>query len=105
MTDAEKLRAIAQGIFHGAELPHGDVIFLNRMSDLLDAVPPETLRALKAGTWKAVPAEPTQEMIWAGEGKDKPAAEYSGYSTEYAYCETHYAAMLAAAPKKPEGNI
>lgn len=52
--------------------------------------------------WKIVPVDPTEEMINAGENKDRPAAEYSGYSMEYADCERHYAAMLAASPKASE---
>ena len=63
MTDAEKLRKIAEWLGFG--VPHASTgtlevfIFLRRIADLLDAVPPETLCALGA-------KEPTREMIHVG---------------------------------------
>ena len=86
MTDAEKLRDISTYI---ALTEYRDAIL--RAADLLDAVPPETLAALKGGTWKAVPVEPTEEMI-------KAAANGEDTSPRGEYC-----AMLASAPAKPEG--
>ena len=61
MTDAEKLRELA-GYFDGgcpSSTPWNCAAHLRRIADLLDAVPPETLRALGAG-------EPTEEMIRFG---------------------------------------
>ena len=66
MTDAEKLRELADWF----EKPDDEINItwqeapdiLRRIADLLDAVPPETLVALKAGTWKAVPVKRTDEM-------------------------------------------
>lgn len=52
--------------------------------------------------YQIVPKVPTEAMIDAGEDRDRPAAAWSGYSTEYASCEDHYAAMLAAASKVTE---
>ena len=60
-------------------------------------IPPETLAALKAGTWKAVPKKPTDKMEWAGN-----AVGLIGYDTKG--CPVVYSAMLAAAPKKPESS-
>ena len=64
MTDAEKLRGFADYVLAFGE----NAVILNmtfalrRIADLLDAVPPETLAALKDGTWKAAPVEPTTGM-------------------------------------------
>jgi hypothetical protein len=60
------------------------------------------LAELKRQGYVIVPLEPTDAMVDAGEALDRDAAPYSGYATEYARCETHYAAMLAAAPKVVE---
>jgi hypothetical protein len=57
---------------------------------------------LDAAGYQIVPKVPTEAMIDAGESQDREAAPWSGYSTEYARCEDHYAAMLAAAPKVTE---
>lgn len=63
----------------------------------------ETLEAIKAGTWKAVPVEPTILMDDAGEDAHtvtrKQRLGYEGCC----YSSNVYRAMLAAAPKKPEG--
>ena len=56
------------------------------------AVPPETLAAIKAGTWQAVPRSPTTEMLWS------PAKEMIGVECS----RIVYKHMLTAAPKKPE---
>ena len=90
MTDAEKLRALAKwhdlqddkiGYFGEREV-QADLL---RIADLLDAVPPETLAALRDGTWQAVPKEPTERM------KTKL----------YGSCGT-YADALAVDPRNPE---
>lgn len=67
MTDAERLRDLAQklkrlGDKYGEWGEQKFPALLHRIADLLDAVPPETLAAIKAGTWKAVPVVPTAEM-------------------------------------------
>ena len=105
MTDAEKLRHLAEwfGVL-GPETYDPDVreevqADLRRIADLLDAVPPETLAAIKAGTWKAVPVEPTRAMIeTAEEGYVKM---YTGTPTISP--ERCYRIMISAAPAKPEG--
>ena len=98
MTDAEKLRRIATGLrgrdpslFPGDDplmLEESDAVSLRRIAGLLDAVPPETLEAIRDGTWKAVPVEPTLIMLTMG------------WLTK-----ENYERLLSAAPKKPEGNI
>jgi hypothetical protein len=55
--------------------------------------------------WVLVPREPTREMVDAGDDCDYPAAEYSVYSTIPADAETHYRAMLAAAPPAPATEL
>ena len=64
MTDAEKLRGLADYVLALGEnsITLGMAFDLRRIADLLDAVPPETLAALKDGTWKAAPVEPTTGM-------------------------------------------
>ena len=88
MTDAEKLREIAivldQDGFH-----HRRAKELRRIADLLDSIPPETLKALADKTWKAVPVEPTEDML-----EEIAWAEINGRKA--------YREMLAAAPEKPE---
>lgn len=64
----------------------------------MDKAADAILSALDAAGLVVVPREPTEEMISAGEDRDRPAGEYSGYSTEFARCEQHYAAMIAASP-------
>lgn len=54
---------------------------------------------LKRQGYVIVPKEPTEDMLTAGEALDRAAAPGSGHSTQYADCEDHYGAMLAAAPK------
>ena len=89
MTDADKLRALA----HWFENPDDEInltwqeapVILRRIADLLDAVPPETLEAIKAGTWRAIPKVPSRELL-----------QKAGCSAG------DYHALLAAAPTKPE---
>lgn len=63
-------------------------------------LPLETLAALKAGAWKAVPVVPADDMaspltrLWLMADQE-PTAEDMQCAREYA------AAMLAAAPAKP----
>ena len=63
-------------------------------------LPLETLAALKAGTWKAVPVVPTDEMarpltrLWLMADQE-PTGEDMQCAREYA------AAIIAAAPSKP----
>ena len=91
MTDAEKLRGLADYVLALGEnsITLGMAFDLRRIADLLDAVPPETLRALQAGTWRAVPVEPTTGMMEAA------------YRAQGGVRDQIIAA-LAAAPKKPE---
>lgn len=66
-------------------------------------IPLETLAALRAGTWKAVPAGPTDDMarpltrLWLLADQE-PTAEDMQLARQYA------AIMLAAAPAKPESG-
>ena len=101
MTDAERLRELANNFDRGypSSTPWNCAAHLRRIADLLDAVPPETLKALGTGTWKAVPVEPTKEMKISGEGgwcemSNRNLLERSGDC---------FHAMLSAAPAKPEG--
>ena len=57
MTDADKLRELAGYFDRGcpSSTPWNCAAHLRRIAFLLDAVPPETLRALKAGTMVAIP--------------------------------------------------
>ena len=60
MTDADKLRHISSVLqAHNLMKGTGAYELLSRIASLLDAVPPETLAALKA-------REPTEEMVRAG---------------------------------------
>lgn len=76
--------------------------FLNALQDAI-GIPLETLAALKAGTWKAVPVSPTDEMArpltrsWLL-AEQEPTAEDMHLARQYA------ALTLAAAPAKPENE-
>lgn len=102
MTDAEKLRLIAKWF----ENPDDEIditwqeasILLGRIANLLDTVPPETIKALADKTWKAVPVEPTR-IMWAAMGD--AAVRAQGYHHDVV-CEGVYRAGIAAAPEKPE---
>ena len=95
MTDADKLREIAKIVqLKGFQYLSPEEILW--FASMLDAVPPETLRALKAGTWKAVPREPTERMVAHG-FSIHPCSPGQSKVTD---C---YNAMLSAAPAKPEG--
>ena len=104
MTDAEKLRRaldVLEALVLRAHAGTDDDIAwreasedIERIASLLDAVPPETLRALKEGTWVAVPKKPTVSM------DDAAWKAYNSPIWSYAML---YRAMLAAAPMKPEG--
>ena len=93
MTDANYLRETAS-LLQTDGFHYGVAVELRRIASMLDAVPPETLVALKAGTWVAVPVEPTDKMQWAGNN-----VGLVGYDTKG--CPIIYSAMLTAAPKKP----
>ena len=109
-TDAEKLRLIATGFINSANqtifVEQEDATLsanlLIKVADFLDAVPPETLAAIRAGTWKAVPVEPT-------ETQRQIARRYFGMNPlnkDGAPMDSlwlsAYDSMLAAAPAKPE---
>ena len=94
MTDVDKLRELAKIFNPRLYYNEEDGVFLYRIADLLDSIPPETLAALKAGTWKAVPVESTYEM--------QNAAWHSCFSGDFETYVKAYRAMLAAAPEKPE---
>ena len=56
MTDADKLSTIADVlIYHNLMFGTGAVELLQNTSDLLDAVPPEMLAAIKAGVMVVIP--------------------------------------------------
>jgi hypothetical protein len=74
--------------------PYKDITGEQALAIILDAI--------DAHGYAIVPKEPTDAMMDAGEAQDRAAAPWSGYSTEYARCEDHYTAMLAAAPKVPK---
>ena len=99
MTNAEKLRTLANWLqcFHDPNA--GDSGLLRRIAGLLDAVPPETLEAIKTGAWRAVPVEPTKAMQ---DALAATANQYNPYTRVTG--ESIYRAMLAAAPAKPEGE-
>lgn len=63
---------------------------LGEIADFI-GIPIETLAALKAGTWKAVPVEPTEEML--------DPANFGWSPDEY---PTLWHAMIAVSPEKPE---
>ena len=63
----------------------------------------ELARAAIAAVREAL-REPDARMVDAGEAEDAPAATYSGYSTEYADCQRHWVAMLAASPLAEDGD-
>ena len=103
MTDAEKLRSIGRD-YVGYDF--AKVLF--RIADLLDAVPPETLAAIRAGTWKAVPVEPTKDALeqleftylcWLHPG----ARDYASSPRGIELARRMREAMISAAPAKPEG--
>ena len=98
MTDADKLRRIGLALRDKEALLFENApLYIKQLeccADLLDAVPPETLRALKEGTWVAVPKKPTVSM------DDAAWKAYNSPIWSYAML---YRAMLAAAPAKPEG--
>ena len=99
MTDAEKLRRLAEWhdkhddarLFYGAREFQND---LRRIANLLDAVPPETLEAIKAG-------EPTDKMIGAA-GVQLFKCDLSGCEPRETARLVLKAALLSAAPAKPE---
>lgn len=90
MTDAEKLREVADYIEKypttGRLSPD-----LRRIASLLDAVPPETLAAIAAGTWRAVPVEPTEKMFDTDAYPRVRSTRYNLWKT-----------MLSAASAKPK---
>ena len=98
MTDAEKLRRLARELdevnadqrgIESAPIYPGDPELLFRIADLLDAVPPETLEAIKNGRWKAVPLTMPDEM--------KRKVGGWGPNLDLIWKE-----LLSAAPAKPE---
>ena len=93
MTDADKLREIAEFVDDEMFNSH-DGDNLRRIADLLDAIPTETLAALKAGSWRAIPKKPTNAMLFAG--NEIGLVGYDSLGSKAVY-----RAMLAAAPAKP----
>jgi hypothetical protein len=96
MTDAEKLREIAEAHAEGLAVPEiiAWIDDLRRIADLLDSVPPEVLKALANKTWKAVPVISTYEM--------QNAAWHACFSGDFETYVKAYRAMLAAAPEMLE---
>ena len=106
MRDQKKLREVAKLMEqdgYNDTLPN----FLRRIASLLDAVPPETLTGLKAGTWRAVPVEPTKDeleqieftyLCWLYPG----ARDYASSPHGIELATRMRSAMLSAAPAKPE---
>jgi hypothetical protein len=70
-----------------------------RRCETFDEQAAAVLGLIEERGYAIVPKEPTEEMLTAGEALDHAAAPGSGHSTQYARCEDHYGAMLAAAPK------
>ena len=87
MTDQEKLREYIT-LYEGfpAQEMQDWLKTLRRIASLLDAVPPETLDAIKDGTFVVMPKVPSRELL-----------QKAGCSAG------DYHALLAAAPAKPEG--
>lgn len=102
MTDQEKLREYIT-LYEGfpAQEMQDWLKTLRRIASLLDAVPPETLEALKAGTWVAVPKKPSLEMCTRA--RKEHTNEIRQDLMRNDDCRIIYRAMLAAAPAKPEG--
>ena len=97
MTDAENLRAELLAAIHHA-LPNGAIPIL---AEVLSVLPPiETLAALKAETWRAIPAKPTEEMLNRGVDWILQGHMTETYQDDL---KEAYTTMLAAAPAKPEG--
>ena len=99
MNDPEKLRELARFIFARLgenTITLGMVFDLRRIADLLDAVPPEVLKALAKGTWKAVPVEPTKDQLRA------VGCHAMMDVTVWDAARDDYRAMITAAPEKPE---
>ena len=113
MNDAEKLwDNIIGACNEHMPLVHAQTI----ANKIIAMLPPlETLAALKAGTWKAVPVEPDKNMVWAGGraiwqhiSADADAHENGVHITIWpAGAETEamigFKAAISAAPAKPEG--
>ena len=96
MTDAEKLLEVAKW-FQGAEklIVEGNEL-LAWVADNLDLI-----YALRAGTWKAVPVEPTKAMETAGGWAVYPAdGVWEKEIRGHIRC---WRDMLSTAPAKPEG--
>ena len=104
MTDADKLRRIGLALRDKEALLFENApLYIKQLeccADLLDAVPPETLKAIKAGTWKAVPVEPTNTMAFVGMRAGREALS----DNPEEIIKVEYRAAIAAAPAKPEGG-
>lgn len=72
MTDAEKLRELARQYVQNIGLRTPELVAwrddLNRIADLLDAVPPEALKALADGTHIVIPKDGGVVIITKVEG-------------------------------------
>ena len=103
VTDADKLRNLAINL---GDLPAwAETVFdLRRIADLLDAVPPETIRALGEGTMVAVSKELLKQMADQRLSDELEDDEYEGgdFVAGYDAVVTQARIMLAAAPAKPE---
>ena len=99
MTDTEKLRTVADVIRSRDTLANEQdaeelAAMVERIADLLDVVPSETITALRAGTWKAVPVELTERMMEA-------CWELGSHSSPSGV-RSHWYSFLNAAPEKPD---
>ena len=105
MTDAEKLRELAKIFNPRLYYNRGDGIFLRRIADLLDAIPPETIAALKAGMKTAMPTALLRQIAsqrLSGEMQEE-ARHDADFMEGYDCVVKLVRAMLsAAAPEKPE---
>ena len=104
MTDADKLKVLAGYILSalGENTITLDIASdLRRIADLLEAVPPEVLKALKAGTWKAVPVEPTSKMLEAAHMSYPTIQDQEKHRYADAILVADFKAMLAAGPESP----
>ena len=111
MTDAEKLRLIANGFINSANqaifIEQEDATLstnlLIKVADFLDAVPPETLAALKAGTMVVIGRGAASIILgWLQSSLgEKPSWGATSY-TDAVNAVRMLQAALAAAPAKPE---
>lgn len=103
MTDTERLRELSSCL-RSDLVQVSDPAFMRRIADLLEAVPPEVLKALGDGTWQAVPVEPTfsiQDAVRRAAYEDDMSSEAHAMALKIWECVIRIA-RSAAAPEKPE---